>query len=395
MTLRVVHTTYAWGRLTEGWLRAVVAEFEGGDVRVVAARRADEEAQPARESAGIPVRLVGDGPTGPLFRELDRAWAKLTGRRLAAAYRRLVPDRRADIVHAHFGDWGYAIAPLASRLGARLVVSFYGYDAGSLPRRPGWAGRLNDLFSTAARIVVEGPAMAARLVDLGCPRDRIAIVPLGVDVEAWAATAPGHARSVEDFRLLVVGSLREKKGVDDALRAVARAADRLASGWRLDIIGDGPLGGSLRALAAELGIADRVHWHGYVPEHDLAGWLGAADVLIQASRTAADGDTEGGAPVVLMLAAATGLPVVASRHADIPFIVEDGLSGLLADERDVATLADHLVTLAEPGLRGRLSAGARTIARERFSVERSRRQLADLYAAVAAVATPQGHGSAS
>ncbi|HEV8401676.1 MAG TPA: glycosyltransferase [Candidatus Limnocylindrales bacterium] len=387
MTIRVVHTAYAWGRVTEGWMRAQVAPMDGVDLMVVAARREDGTAAvrrpPADRDGGIPIRFVDDGPAGAIYREMDRIWARSTGRRSTHAYARLVPGRTADIVHAHFGDWGYAIAPLATRIGARLIVSFYGYDAGSLPRRRGWARRLQDLFSTAACLVVEGPAMASRLEAIGGRRDRISIVPLGIDVATFEGSRPAIAREAAVFRVLVAASLREKKGVDDALRSVARAGDRLPTGWRVDVVGDGPLAISLRTLATELRLADRVQWHGYLPEPELADLLATSDVLLQPSRTAADGDTEGGAPVVLMLAAAAGVPVVATRHADIPFIVEDGRTGLLAAERDIEGLADALVAIADPGYRQRLSAEARAAAEERFTVERMRGRLAALYASVA------------
>ena len=68
---------------------------------------------------------------------------------------------------------------------------------------------------------------------------------------------------------------------------------------------------------------------------------------LQASVTAADGDGEGGAPVVLLDAQAAGMPVVATHHADIPEYVVDGHSGLLAPERDVEALSECIRTLVE------------------------------------------------
>jgi colanic acid/amylovoran biosynthesis glycosyltransferase len=372
----VVHSVYRWGVVTEDWIRMQVAPAPGVDVSVLASRRAGE----AGVGDDVPVRAIGDDGPGRFAGVLDRGVARLTGRRWVWPYVRRLPPGRTDVVHAHFGDWAWSVAPIARRLDARLIASFYGYDAGSLPRRPGWSERLRELFAEAAAIVVEAPAMAERVVALGCPRTRIQVIPLGVDIpaETYRRARPGAG-----YRILVASSLREKKGVDDSLRAVAAAVD-LPEGWSLEIVGDGPLRSPLHRLAELLGIADGVVWSGYLPGDRLQERLSAADVLLQSSRTAADGDTEGGAPVILLHASAAGLPIVSTRHADIPFVVEDEQTGLLAPERDVAGLAERLVRLADPDLRSAMGAAGRRRVGERFTVAGTRTRLAELYRAVGA-----------
>ena len=260
------------------------------------------------------------------------------------------------------------------------MVSFYGYDAGSLPSRPGWSERLHRLFLESSLILAEGPAMADRIRSLGCPPERLRIVSLGIDLAEWPEPSRSPRRTADQpARLLVVASLRPKKGVDDAIRAFAFARSRLPPGSQLSIVGDGPERERLLLLARDLGIEGAITWLGYRPQAHLRSLLLEADLLIQPSVVAPDGDTEGGAPVVLLQAAAAGLPVVATRHADIPFIVPDGQTGHLVGEHDPEAIAAAIVRSLDAPEWGRLSENARQRALDQFSAERTRAGLAQLY----------------
>ena len=128
------------------------------------------------------------------------------------------------------------------------------------------------------------------------------------------------------------------------MRAVRLLLDR---GVRAEyrVFGDGPLRERLTALAGELGLGDRVVFEGRQGQEAVREGLDRADVLVAASVTAADGDEEG-IPNVLKEAMASGMPVVGTRHAGIPELVDDGISGWLVPERDEAQLAEALVRLA-------------------------------------------------
>src|SRR5439155_13466167 len=97
-------------------------------------------------------------------------------------------------------------------------------------------------------------------------------------------------------------------------------------------------------LAAKLDCADAVRITGMVSHTEYRELVAGAHVCLQPSRTAADGDTEGGAPTVILEMQALGIPVVATRHADIPFVVPRPEE--LAPEGDVDALADALCRVA-------------------------------------------------
>lgn len=263
---------------------------------------------------------------------LSRVWASRTLTAFAA-------EGPYDVVHCHFGDVGTRYGFAAEFLGAPLITSFYGWDCSSYPRALG-ASVFDRLFDTADRVTALSQEMSDRLEALGCPRERIRILHIGADPEAFHCTERKPKREGEPIRVLTVGRLVEKKGIEYGLRAVANV-----SAWfpalRYDIVGGGPLRGKLEELARGLGIDDRVTFHGVQTGSFVRQAMCAADVFLAPSVTARYGSQEG-TPTVLMEAASAGLPVISTMHAGIPEVVLDGVSGFLVPERDAEALAARL-----------------------------------------------------
>ena len=90
------------------------------------------------------------------------------------------------------------------------------------------------------------------------------------------------------------------------------------------------------------GLRSKVRLLGYQPYRRLLDEAYAHHIFLAPSMTSADGDTEGGAPVTLIDVAASGMPIVSTRHCDIPRIIEDGITGWLAEEQDVEGLTERL-----------------------------------------------------
>ncbi|MCK6617535.1 MAG: glycosyltransferase [Cyclobacteriaceae bacterium] len=240
----------------------------------------------------------------------------------------------ASVLHVHFGYQGVKLIGLKKKTGLPMVCSFYGDDAFHYPLKRGVANQYRKLFKEADRILALGPYMKNHLIALGCDEKKISIHHLGIDAGA-IVFKPRHRKPGEPVRFMISCSLLEKKGVGIAIRALAGLKNNHA--FTLDLVGDGPLRVSLQQLAAQLGVADRLTWHGYRPYSFVIEKMYQCDVLIQASITTPDNRKEG-TPVAIMDAMATGMAVVATRHSDIPEIVEDGVTGLLAEENDVVSL---------------------------------------------------------
>jgi colanic acid/amylovoran biosynthesis glycosyltransferase len=113
----------------------------------------------------------------------------------------------------------------------------------------------------------------------------------------------------------------------------------------MTIVGGGDREHAARALVAQSGLAGSVEFVGMLPHADVITLLRSATVFIHPSVTAADGDSEGGAPTILLEAQAIGTPIVTTRHADIPHVVPAGPGIWLCGEHDVDALG-HALTAA-------------------------------------------------
>lgn len=283
------------------------------------------------------------------------------------------------LIHAHFGTDGLKVLPLARTLGVPLITHLRGYDV-TLSRaallrsgRPTWIryalgrGRLmrgGDLFLAVSE------ALREKAIALGYPAERVATHYNGVDLDRFHPD--GGPR--EAGLVLHVGRLVEKKGTAVLIDAMAGL-----EGARLVVIGDGPLRGALERRAGP-----HVHFLGALPPDEVASWMRRASVLAAPSLTAGDGDAEG-LPNVVVEAAASGLPVVATHHSGIPEAVTDGETGFLVPEGDSAALAARIgELLAADGLQQAMGAAARRLAQERFDRARLTARLEAIYDQVAA-----------
>jgi colanic acid/amylovoran biosynthesis glycosyltransferase len=148
------------------------------------------------------------------------------------------------------------------------------------------------------------------------------------------------------------------------------------------VIGGGPLRAPLARKAAQLGVADKVSWLGPTAHAEVKYWMRRASIFCLPSCTAANGDAEG-LGLVLLEAAASGVPVVATRHGGIPEAVLDGVTGLLVPERDAQQLAAALdALLSSPDMRSNLRAQARQFVQTRFDLFRQTQSLEKHYEAV-------------
>ena len=297
--------------------------------------------------------------------------------RYAPAFARWANSVR--LIHAHLGQTGPFAMAGAARANIPFVVSYYGHDVvmhRTRERFATWAWWYTLLrkrmFRRAAKILVLSRHMQRALEAQGCPADKLAIVRVGVDLARFDVPRVRGDR----FRVLMVGREVDKKGFDDGLRACRALVDRGVD-CEVTLLGThGPRERELRALADELALP--VAWPD--PQSPVPQAMAAADVVLVPSRTAADGDEEG-TPTVIVEAGAARLPVVSTRHAGIPEQVDDGVTGLLAGERDVRGLADALAALAaDPARRDAMGAAAHAKMAREYSLDAHRAALEQVYA---------------
>ena len=311
-------------------------------------------------------------------------WQMLTGD--VRPYLRLLGPGQPALIHAHFGIEGVSALGLAMHLKIPLVTTFHGFDATlkthAMLSSPAWfrypllRGRLareGRLFLCASSFIRQ------RLLEAGFPESRTHTHYIGVDCRNIRPR--GHLE--EQLRILHVARLVEVKGTRYLLRAFARVA-RTHDAVRLLIIGDGPLRRPLRALAASLGVGDRVEFLGALPHAEVLSSMRKAAMLVLPGIRTATGREEG-LGMVLLEAAATGVPIIGSRVGGIPECIVDGKTGFLVPERDEETLARRMAELLEdPVRRHSMGAAGRALVEDRFDIDRQTAALENFYDSVQA-----------
>ena len=316
-------------------------------------------------------------PQKNLRARLSMYSARLRAQYFAGHYRTVIQREKPQVLHGHFSWESWRNIGLIKETRLPLITTFYGLDVNKLSRKRIWKKRYASLFAIGDLFSVEGAYMAEALSAIGCPREKIRVVQIGVDIE----TLSRHRvlKTNQNINIMFVGLRREKKGAIYAAAAFARVAAKNPL-CQMHIVGAGPLAGRVKKLLHREGVLRRCIFHGALPYASYCSLLGRMDIVMAPSVTAKNGDTEGGAPVVVIEAQAAGIPVVATNHCDIPNIVIDNETGLLCEERDAMGLAFNINRLvSNPQLREKMGNAAKVQAAQRFSIHRQVKELNRLY----------------
>ncbi len=290
----------------------------------------------------------------------------------AADLRRQWTRRRPDVVHAHFWMSGYAALQAAQPLGIPVVMTFHalgvvkrrhqGARDTSPPERLGVEERL---IAEADRIVATCSDEVFELLRLGGDRKRISVVPCGVDLQTFKPAGPAEPRTPGRHRLVYVGRLVERKGIGNAISALAGLVNNggpdaelvVAGGPDAADVDTDPEVRRLRALARKAHVEDRVHFRGRVGRGELPALLRSADAVVCVPWYEPFG-------IVPLEAMACGVPVVASAVGGIIDTVVDGKTGVHVPPRRPDLVAEVLRDLL-PDAERRAAYGAAGVARAR------------------------------
>jgi glycosyltransferase involved in cell wall biosynthesis len=231
-------------------------------------------------------------------------------------------------------------------------------------------------LSENAGAVVTVSDYAVRLLQERFPQSAAKVhrVYNGVDLSRFRPADFGHSKPA----MVSIGRLIEKKGFSDLIRACTLLRSR-GHPHICSIIGEGPLEESLRAQIIAEHLEQWVELTGPQTQAQIAERLAHATMFVLPCTREADGGMDN-LPTVIMEAMAAGLPVVSTPLGGIPEMVEQGVSGELVPERDPEALCAAIERLiANPDQARRLGERGREIAREKFSIEKSARQLQRLF----------------
>ncbi len=319
---------------------------------------------------GFPPRRAGDRillHEAGFGRLNDALMGRMRGRDLHAEHvQRITKELRrskADVVLAEFGYQAAEMIAPCAKANVPLVAHFHGIDAHGhkyLERYGKYAG----LFRSAAAIIAVSRHMHEHLLALGSPRDRTFHICYGVDMDRF----DGNRKPAQAPHFLAIGRFVEKKAPHLMILAFAKVLQKVPDA-RLTMIGDGRLWGACVQLVKALGLSGSVDLTGARDHDQVAGSLHMCTAFVQHSVTAMDGDSEG-TPVAVLEALASGVPVIATRHAGIPDVVQHEVNGLLCDELDIDTMASNMLrVIAEPEFAAALGRSGRETAMRDFPLQ--------------------------
>jgi colanic acid/amylovoran biosynthesis glycosyltransferase len=288
-------------------------------------------------------------------------------------------------MHIYFGHTGVHLLPFIEEWKKPCVVSFHGADVALKPDIPDYSKKLRQLFEAVPLILARSQSLADRLVELGCSADQIRINRTGIptrDFPFIRRNAPQNGK----WKILQACRLIPKKGIATSLGAFAMFLKENPKA-ELRIAGKGPLQPQLEALAAKLGVSERVRFCGFVSQSELMKLYASSHLFLHPSETPPDQNQEG-IPNSILEAMSTGLPVAATQHGGIPEAVEQGRGGLLVAERDFEALANAMreITRSPDTFREMGLLGSGFVA-TRFEQGAQIRQLESHYDEAAALAT--------
>ncbi|MFG1751384.1 glycosyltransferase [Streptosporangium sandarakinum] len=338
-------------------LAAALAE-RGHEVTVHTRRTAPDQPEHVSAGPGLTVEHVPAGPAEDLPKDELLPYMPAFGAHLARRW----AERPPDVVHAHFWMSGLAALAAARDLGVPVVQTFHAL--GVVKRRwqgpadtspPGRVAAETDIARRAHAIVATCRDEVSELLRMGVGHERIAVVPCGVDLELFRPDGPVAPRGPAP-RVLCVGRMVPRKGLDTVVRALCRLPDA-----ELLIVGGTPRDDEavrLAGLATACGLTGRVHLLGSVGRAEVPALMRSADALV----TVPWYEPFGMVPVEAM---ACGVPVVAASvggHLDTV-----AGCGVLVPPRDPRALSRALLdVLGRPELRASLAEAGRRRAVTRY-----------------------------
>jgi len=256
-------------------------------------------------------------------------------------FNHILDEFKPDIIHCHFGPEGIAMMHFERKFKKKIpyVTSFYGYDISSLPAADKkYRRELLKLMKQGNGFFAEGPELKKKVLAFGSADEKCAVNPLLIPVDEYPVKYQYRGQD-DPVKFLFIGRFQEKKGFHLFLKVIGQLKNKIGK-FSIDIVGGGSMQATYEQIIAENDLQPLITWRGMLKHEEIIGMMKDYDFLVHPSLTAANGDSEGGAPTIIIEAEAVGLPVITSTHADIPFIM--GYHDFLAKENDLDSLTEAI-----------------------------------------------------
>jgi len=311
--------------------------------------------------------------------------AKYLSRENADEMRAQLDRFSIGLVHCHYLVDAIAFRSLTKQLNVPKICSAYGYDVSSFPNKYfGLAKHFyRAIFEEYDYFLAMSEDMKKDLLALGCPDGKIIVHYHGIDTSRFYNSQRKYTLEDRIARILTVGTLEEKKAQHLVVRALGLLKTKYKMGnFEYHLAGSGAFESVIREEARKYDLSNNIVFHGYLPHYgvELKNLYDSSDIFVHPSISLEDNDKEG-IPGTIVEAMASGLPVISSRHAGIPSIIQDKVHGLLCAERDVEGLAEafHLL-LTDGKLREKLGRSGQEKAMRELDIKAGTRELENIYA---------------
>jgi glycosyltransferase involved in cell wall biosynthesis len=283
--------------------------------------------------------------------------------------RRLVRELGPDIFHAHHASsYGFLASFIRH---PRKILSVWGNDIVDFPNRgPIHRKIIKRSLTSPIQITATSEFLKRSSLDFGWRLPPISVIPFGIDLEIFRRS---ERKARSEVKIGIAKALAPKYGIDILIRAFAKVIEKGVDA-KLLIAGKGPSEAVYKKLAVGLSLQNKIEFLGFLTQEKVAQFMREIDIFAMPSLS------EEGFGVAALEAAATGLPVVASKVGGVPEVVVDGRTGILVERGNINGLAAALTKLAhEPELRLRYGLGGRRLVENNYTWQRSLKQMNDLY----------------
>lgn len=295
-------------------------------------------------------------------------------------YRQKIKLINPALLHAHFGMVGYKLSALRKELGLPLVVTFYGVDVSYCLKNKRWLTRYIDMFTQADRFIVLCKEASQRLVDHGCPSEKIRLWNIGLDLENYPYQ---ERRPQKPIKFLIVARFVENKGYMDLLPVFAKLLDSRKD-ISLTMAGFGPLKKQILRFIDNQGLQEHISLIDTTGRKDFYSLfkdlLYDHDIFVLPSKASRYGEDEGGPALTMIYAQSTGLPVISTAFPGAEISVIDGKTGLFCQENNPDSLKEKMRCIIEDArLRNTMGLTGSLLVNQEFQLRTQLERLGNIY----------------
>lgn len=302
-------------------------------------------------------------------------------------YENWLSKNNPTLIHSHFGHIGAQNQALAELFQMPHLVSFYGMDVHAMSQQTHFRDKYKFMLQNANLILCEGPFMLRSIINLGAPPEKTIIHHLGIDLEKINFN-PRSYNLNDPLKILIAASFREKKAIPLSLQAIGEYLKKHNTiKIEVTLVGDAApdeLGKKEKEKIIDIiknyNLQSNIRMTGYIQPEEFVRLSLDHHIFLSPSITAKNGDCEGGAPVSLIEMSASGMLIISSTHCDIPNVIVDNKTGLLAKENCLEDLINKLEWAIDHRDHWfHFQNAGRKYIEENFNIKKQSRKLINLY----------------